>query len=194
VPPYTINASGIPAGLSFAGGTLSGQPKTAGTYAIGVQVTDAKGVSISSSFSFTITGTAPTALTITSSSLPDGAVNQPYSQALGASGGSSGYVWAQTGGQLPDGVSLASSGTLAGTPQSTGLYTVGVQVFDSSGGQALGAVSINIQPEPLQITTGAFPAGQVGIDYPARLLWRATSASHWSQRMRRRNQPRPRLS
>src|ERR1035438_7262314 len=91
-------------------------PKTAGTYSIGVQVSDSKGASVSGNFSFTITGPAPASLTITTSSLPDGFVGKAYSQTLGAGGGSPGYSWSQSGGQLPAGLSLDGTGNVLGTP------------------------------------------------------------------------------
>ncbi len=205
VPPYSYTASGIPQGLNFAGGTLTGQAKNPGTDTIGVQVTDSKGVSVSGSFSFTITGPAPTVLTIATTSLPDGLVGQPYSQSLSAVGGTPGYTWSLTGGQLPTGLSLNGSGTVAGIPTDPGLFTynLGVQVTDTSGAQAIGTVSINIDPAPLMITNGAvFPAGQVGVDYPAQILTAsrqnaalhvqhyrrlAARGSHTFQRFDRRN-------
>ena len=46
-----------------------------------------------------------------------------------------------------------------------------MQVTDTSGAQAIGTVSINIQPAPLQMTSGAvFPTGQVGVNYPPQIL------------------------
>jgi uncharacterized protein (TIGR03437 family) len=171
VPPYSYSASGIPQGLNFSGGTLSGQPAYPGTFTIGVQVTDSNAVTVAGNFSFTITGPAPAVLTISTMSLPNGFVGQPYSESLDASGGSPGYTWSRTGQQMPAGLSINRAGTVAGTPTAAGSYSIGVQVADTSGGQAIGAVSINIEPAPLQITTGAiFPIGQAGVNYPAQIL------------------------
>jgi uncharacterized protein (TIGR03437 family) len=171
VPPYSYSASGIPQGLNFSGGTLSGQPAFPGTFTIGVQVTDSNGVTVAGNFSFTVTGPAPAVLTISTMSLPNGFVGQPYSESLEASGGSPGYTWSRTGQQMPAGLSINRAGTVAGTPTAAGSFSIGVQVTDTSGGQAIGAVSINIEPATLQITTGAiFPAGQVGVNYPAQIL------------------------
>jgi len=172
VPPYTYSASGIPPGLSFSAvGALSGQVTTPGNYSVGVQVTDSKGIGASAGFSFTITGPAPTNLTIASASLPNGFVGQAYSQTLAAAGGAPGYSWSQSGGRIPAGLSLNTSGTVLGTPTTPGSYTIGVQVSDSAGARVVGTISLNIQPAPLQLTNGAaFPAGQVGVDYPAQIL------------------------
>jgi uncharacterized protein (TIGR03437 family) len=72
---------------------------------------------------------------------------------------------------MPDGLSLGQSGTIAGTPAATGVYSIGVKVSDTSGAEAIGTVAINIQPAPLNITTSAvFPSGLVGVDYPVQVL------------------------
>jgi uncharacterized protein (TIGR03437 family) len=169
-PPYSYSASGVPQGLSFSGGTLTGQVKTPGNYSIGVRVTDSNGVGVSENFSFTVTGPGPAALTIVTTTFPDAFAGQPYSQTLGAAGGASGYTWSQSGGQMPAGLSL-SGATLSGTPTSPGSYTIGVQVSDTAGAQAVGTVTINIDPAPLEITSGAtLPSGLVGVDYPAQIL------------------------
>jgi uncharacterized protein (TIGR03437 family) len=170
VPPYSYLASGVPKGLNFSGSALTGQPVYPGTFMIGVQVTDSNGVTVAENFTFTITGPAPSVLTISTISLPNGFAGQPYSESLAASGGSPGYTWSRTGQQIPAGLSLNSAGTVAGTPTAAGSYTLGVQVTDTSGGQVLGTVSLNIEPAPLQITTGAiFPAGQAGVNYPSQI-------------------------
>ena len=170
-PPYTYALSGLPQGLTVSGGSVSGQISTAGSYTVGARVTDANGVSVSQNFSFVITGVAPSTLTIVTTGLPDGVVGQPYGQTLGASGGKPGYTWSQSGGQAPAGLSLSGAGTVSGTPTTPGTYAIGVQVTDTAGAQQVGAVSIKIDPSPLQITSGAaFPNGLTGVDYPGQIL------------------------
>jgi len=80
-------------------------------------------------------GTPPSSqstLTVTTSSLPAGQDGTGYSASLSASGGTSPYSWTTTAGALPPGLSLASDGTISGTPTSTGTYDFTVQVTDSS--------------------------------------------------------------
>ncbi len=170
ISPYTFSASGLPAGITFAGGTFGGRPITAGTYSVIVQVTDSKGLSVSATYPLQVSG--PGVLTVTSSSLPNGTVGQPYSQVLSATGGSAGYMWAQSGGVLPAGLSLSSSGTILGTPTAAtpAPYSLGVQVTDSSGAKAVGTVSIDIVPAPLMITTAAFPPALANVPWPAQIL------------------------
>ena len=114
MPPYSFVISGLPAGLSSSGGAISGRPLGPGTSPVNATVTDSKGLSVSAAYSLTVTGTGP--LHISGSSLPDGNVNQPYSQGLSATGGTPPYTWAQTGGALPAGLSMNSSGTVFGIP------------------------------------------------------------------------------
>lgn len=71
-------------------------------------------------------------LQIATSSLQDGALNQPYSAQLQATGGTKGYNWSLASGSLPAGLSLSSSGALSGTPASaSGQQLISVQVSDS---------------------------------------------------------------
>src|SRR5271167_4157144 len=68
---------------------------------------------------------------LTSSPLPMGAVGDPYSQTLQASGGLAPYTWTLDSGALPPGFSLNGSGVLSGTPGSAGMYSFTVRATDS---------------------------------------------------------------
>jgi hypothetical protein len=60
---------------------------------------------------------AGTPLTISTSALPAGQVGVQYSTTLSATGGTPPVSWAQTGGALPAGLSLAAAtGVISGTP------------------------------------------------------------------------------
>ncbi|MEQ9397702.1 MAG: VCBS repeat-containing protein [Longimicrobiales bacterium] len=73
------------------------------------------------------------AVTITTSSLPDGSVGSAYSQTLTATGGTGSYTWSLTAGSLPPGLSLgASTGTISGTPTTTGTSNFTVQAASGS--------------------------------------------------------------
>jgi RHS repeat-associated protein len=75
-----------------------------------------------------------TQLQITTASLPNGNVGQPYSAALNASGGTKPYTWSLTSGSLPSGLSLdASTGTISGAPSAVvGTIDLTFEVADSS--------------------------------------------------------------
>jgi trimeric autotransporter adhesin len=64
------------------------------------------------------------------SMLPDGQAGVAYSQLLGASGGSTPYAFAVTNGTLPTGLTLASDGTLSGTPTASSAFAFTVTATD----------------------------------------------------------------
>ena len=92
-------------------------------------------------------------LQITTSALPGGQVQVSYSTTLQASGGTPTYTWAGVSGQLPDGLSLSSSGTISGTPTLAGSFTVTIGVNDSAGHSASSVFSIDIATVPPPSTT-----------------------------------------
>src|ERR1022692_1099033 len=168
-PPYlwAVASGTLPAGLSLAaGGAISGTPGAAGASSFTVRVTDSASASSTAALSITIN---PAALAITTSSLPAGSVGVAYSQALGASGGSPGYLWAVASGALPAGLSLAPGGTLSGTPGAAGPSSFTVRVTDSTSATATAALSLTINPAALGITTSSLPAGTVGVAYSQAL-------------------------
>ena len=61
-------------------------------------------------------------LQITTASLPDGVVGEPYEAQLEAVGGDPPYSWSMADGVLPPGLSLASDGKITGTPTSAGRW------------------------------------------------------------------------
>jgi hypothetical protein len=134
--PYTWSIlSGllpVGVGLSTATGTVSGTPTTSGSYNVTVQALDSAGQMASKALSFVIAA----GLSITTSSIPNATAGFSYDATLAASGGTPPLTWAVSSGQLPTGLSLSSSGSITGTPSSTGAYTFTAQVTDSSSPQA----------------------------------------------------------
>ena len=78
-------------------------------------------------------GQAPMII-INPASLPIGEVGEAYSQVLTASGGIATYTYTLAEGELPDGLILTPTGTLSGTPTTSGSYTFKVQATDSRSG------------------------------------------------------------
>ena len=136
-PPYTwaLTSGSLPAGLSLSStGVIAGTPTTSGSTTFGVRVTDSATPTpdtATASLSISVTSTT-TALTITTSSLPGATVGTAYSATLTASGGTPPYTWALTSGSLPAGLSLSSSGVVAGTPSAAGTSAFTAQVTDSA--------------------------------------------------------------
>ena len=82
--------------------------------------------------SVTITPDAVSPLTITTTGLAGVTSGITYSANLKASGGSTPYSWTLASGSLPSGLSLSSSGSLAGTTTQVGQFSFTVQATDSS--------------------------------------------------------------
>jgi uncharacterized protein (TIGR03437 family) len=165
---YSFSASGLPPGISIAGGgTLTGIPTNGGTFSPTITVASG-GVSVSGSLTMVIARPLP--LSITSNTLADGAIDVPYSQPLTARGGLPPYTWSILSGTLPGGLSMTGSGTLSGTPTTPGAVSFGAQVTDTAGATVTGTVTLNIRPAPLTIKTQSLPSGMSGVDYPVQLL------------------------
>jgi hypothetical protein len=130
--PYTWAVTGLPAGLSQSGATISGTPTAAGSPNVTIKVTDSESptVSVSETVVLTIT-TAPPPVFIVTTSLPSGQVGTPYtSTTLVASGGTTPYKWSATG--LAPGLTTTSGGVISGTPTTAGTFQEVITVTDSS--------------------------------------------------------------
>ena len=113
----------------------------------------------------------PNPLTITTSSLHDGQVQQSYQATILVSGGSALYSWSIAAGSLPTGLTLNSAtGQITGTPNQSGTFPFTAQVKDSLNATATTNLSIAISPSALAVMTSSLPNGVVGVVYPATNL------------------------
>lgn len=71
-------------------------------------------------------------LAIITTSLPGASLGTPYSSTLQASGAVGPVAWSLTVGTLPDGLNLASSGTISGTPTVEGTFAFTVAADDGA--------------------------------------------------------------
>jgi len=69
-------------------------------------------------------------VSVATTALPAATAGQAYSAPLTASGGKVPYLWVGSG--LPPGLALLSSGSVAGTPTTQGIYTVNAIVIDDA--------------------------------------------------------------
>ncbi len=170
VTPYTWSADlqTLPPGVSLSSaGVFSGKPTRAGSFRISVRVTDLRGSSDGTVFPMTVTGPP---LSITTTTLSDGAVGTPYSGSVQATGGIPPYVFGLLSGALPAGLSLAADGTISGTPTAPGAGTFTVQVADAAvnpQGAATRSFTISVLANPPVITTTSLTNGVLGIPYTA---------------------------
>nr|WP_082647893.1 putative Ig domain-containing protein [Lysobacter antibioticus] len=134
IGPYSfaVTAGALPAGVSLSStGTIAGTPTAGGTFNFTVTASDANAQTGSRAFALTV---AAATISVAPTTLPAGGVAQVYSQTLTASGGTPGYTFAITTGALPAGLSLASNGTLSGTPTAGGSFNFTATATDSSSG------------------------------------------------------------
>jgi YVTN family beta-propeller protein len=132
-PPYTFTVTGgaLPPGLTLGSdANLYGTPTTPGAYSFWIQATDATGCSGARDYTMMIG--CPT-ITLSPPTLPGGVQGAAYNQTIAASGGAAPYSFAAISGSLPPGLTLASAGTLSGTPTTAGTYDFIVGVTDANG-------------------------------------------------------------
>ena len=174
ITPYTwsVTTGSLPAGLSLnsSTGVISGTPTGTftGTTSFTVTATDNESpTKHSASANLSITVTAPT-LKVTTTSLPNGVINNSYSATVNATGGVQPYIWSLSGN--PAWLSINSStGALSGTPTATGSFNFKVTATDSetpTPQTASANLSIVVNNSaPLQITTTGLPQDVAGTPY-----------------------------
>lgn len=163
--PYTVSlySGTLPTGLTLSSNTLSGTPTTAGTYSFTLKVADANGFYSTNAYSFTI-NPVPT-ISLTPTTLGSAVVNVAYTQTFTASGGTAPYTFSVSG-TFPPGISgNPSTGTLSGTPTSTGTYNFTITATDANGFTGSRAYSLVITAPTLSISPGALSAGTVTLAY-----------------------------
>ena len=153
VAPYTFTTTQPPAGLIYTQTTattavISGTPTTAGTYDFTVFGRDASSPPQQGSVNFKGTiATSVTALTITPATLPNAVLGALYNAKLTASGGAEPYAFSLSSGTLPQGLTLASDGTIRGTPSQLVPFpsTFTLRVTDASGLSATQQYTLVVQ-------------------------------------------------
>lgn len=114
-------------------------------------------------------GVAP--LAITNAASAEAVQGQAFTLPLAATGGTSPYTWAVTGGGLPPGLALnPASGLLAGTATASGAATVTVTVSDAQSRKADKVIIITVLPPLLDLATAQLAAGQQGLAYNQQLV------------------------
>jgi len=108
----------------------------------------------------------PAPLSVTTTTLPGGQVNQFYDEPLRAAGGAAPYTWSIASGALPTGLTLAPTGTISGTPTKTGSPTFAVKVTDADGKSATKSLTLAIAATSTTPGTGTpgttRPGGPIG--------------------------------
>ncbi|MES2627404.1 MAG: Ig domain-containing protein, partial [Bacteroidota bacterium] len=171
--PYTLamTAGAVPAGLNFnpATGVISGTPSVASNFSFRITATDNSvgngPYTVSKIYSVTVA--APAMSITTNSPLTAGTVGVSYSQSFTSDGGTSPYTYTISAGALPAGLTLASNGTLSGTPTAGGTFNFTVRSEDNTSLTVTkafvlttGAATITVNP----LTVANMTAGAVYTD------------------------------
>ncbi|HWX65383.1 MAG TPA: putative Ig domain-containing protein [Rhodanobacter sp.] len=165
---FSVTAGALPAGLTLntSTGVLSGTPSAGGTFNFTVGVHDAGAGTGSSAYSVTV---QPPTVVVTPASLAAATQNTAYSASISASGGTAPYTYAKTSGALPAGLTLASNGTISGTPTATGSFTFTVTATDSSTGAGpytgSRSYTLVVNPAVPVISPTSLPAPVIGTAY-----------------------------
>jgi hypothetical protein len=126
-------------------GVLAGTPQTSLDGVVVFKVTDSTGTSVFASLQLDI-GSGPI---MTTQPLPAPVVGVPYSFQFTSTGGTAPYVWSVTGGPLPVGLVLNSSGLLSGIPSATGTTTTTIAVTDALGSRTAGQFVVTVEPSAI---------------------------------------------
>lgn len=134
VAPYTValTSGSLPAGLTLSNsGLIAGTPTAEGTFPLSIAVMDSYTPQQTAAVNLTLT-VVPPPLEIGVPGFSIATVGMAYMQTATASGGTPPYTFSIASGGLPAGLTLSTTGSIAGTPTATGNDTAVVQVSDSS--------------------------------------------------------------
>ncbi|AEM49468.1 outer membrane autotransporter barrel domain protein [Stenotrophomonas maltophilia JV3] len=171
---YVLASGSLPPGLSLASnGSLTGTPTANGSFNFSVRATDSStGIGPFSATSGTLTlNIAAPALTYAPANPTAATVGTAYSGSLAsAGGGTAPYTYAIASGSLPAGVTLASNGSLAGTPTAGGTFNFTVTATDSSGGSGpftttSTPLTLTVNPPTILIAPNTLANATVGVAY-----------------------------
>ena len=130
---FTITGGNLPPGLALtSNGVVAGTPRAQGSFSFTVDVVDAGYCVRARDYVIDVLPGCPV-MTVSPASLPDAWLATPYQQTLTVTGGTAPHVFAVVSGSLPPGLTLSSSGAIAGTPTAGGTYSFTVRVTDAAG-------------------------------------------------------------
>jgi subtilisin family serine protease len=136
---WSLAEGTLPAGVTLSpAGLVSGTPTDPGTDTIKVRFTDYVPTAVTRSIAVTVRTADPV---IRTAALPDGTQGGYYSQQLAADRAG---TWALSGGDLPDGLSLATDGLITGVATTPGSSTFTVEFTDNQGRTARSELTIAV--------------------------------------------------
>jgi hypothetical protein len=167
---WSVSAGSLPPGLSITdatNGIIGGTPTASGTFNFTISVTDSSVPALTASMALTIVIQPALAITQTSP-LPVGVVGVFYSQAIATSGASP-VTLTVFSGILPPGITLTSTGSLAGTPAVAGAFDFTLQAAAASPAQTATQAFHIVINAALSITTLVLPDATLSSPYTQTL-------------------------
>ena len=161
---FSLNSGSLPAGLTLSGaGVLSGTPTVTGSFLITVKVTDGNGCTgVSATYNLVINCQT---ITVTNPATTTGTVSTPFTQMFTQTG-ANGTATFTTASTLPAGLTLATDGTLSGTPTQPGTFPIVVTVTDSNGCTGTGSTyTLIISCQTITVTNPATTSGPAGTPF-----------------------------
>lgn len=165
---YAVTAGTLPSGITLDSttGEIAGKSATVGTSNFTITATDSNSNTGTRNYALEVIDVNITLSTLTST------LSQNVSTTFNAtaSGGSSPYVFTLDSGTLPTGLTLATNGTISGTPTQAQAFTFTLRATDVNTNFGtrqytitVGVVTITVQPTTL-------PAGETNINYSESLI------------------------
>ena len=142
---WSVVAGKLPPGINLtSNGELTGKLTTAGNFVFSIKAADSSNPTNYAVQQFNL-GVTP--LSPSEYYLPYGDLHVPYGTQLTASGGKGDLTWKLLPGyDLPPGLSLASNGTISGTPTESGQYLFELSLADQAGHSSLNYFDLSIYP------------------------------------------------
>ncbi len=158
-------ASTLPAGLTLStSGVLSGTPTEDGGFAIVVTVTDSNGCTGTSATYNLVIGCQT--ITVTNPANASGTVSAVFSETFTETAAVGGATFTLNSGVLPAGLTLATDGTLSGTPLQDGSFPITVLVTDGNGCTGVGPTyTLVIACQTITVTNPANDTGPAGTPF-----------------------------
>nr|WP_232313960.1 putative Ig domain-containing protein [Ralstonia sp. A12] len=172
---YAVTAGNLPAGLTLSsGGVISGTPTAGGVFNFAVTATDHTGGAgpYISNQVYSLTVNATTLSIAPSAGNLSATAGTPYSQSFTGSGGTSPYIYSFSinSGSLPTGLSFnTGTGTLSGTPTTSGTVNFTVTARDNSTGTGPYTVAstytLTTAAPTITVSPASLANGTVGVAY-----------------------------
>jgi hypothetical protein len=168
-PSYLYSVSGtLPPGLQLANtGQLYGTPTAAGSYSFVIGSVDK--YSNNGTFPFTLV-ILPATIAMTPDDLFAATAGLFYSVTMNASGGLGTYTYSLLSGALPNGLTIATNGTISGIPNAPpGLFSFSVKAVDVNGATGTKAMTLKLATPTLLVTSFALSTATIGVSYQQTL-------------------------